>query len=402
VSFDCVSVFARSTDLAERVLAVLAGPAPDPSGPEPGGDHDPYRRTPPPTAPLAPPGVPIVARVDPAALVDVDPGYRVSYERAVGRLEAAGCTTVTIDLDPFLEAGRLLYQGGFLAERHAAVGAFIDAHPGDVDPVVGSIITSARELPATRLAADTDALGHLGARVADLLGDVGACSLVLPTVPFHPTLAEVAADPFGVNARLGIFTNFVNLLDLCAVTVPSDPVDGLPCGVSLIGPAWSDRVQADLARLAGSAAADARDGHAEPDDGWARPALPAVPLAVAGAHLSGQPLNHQLTDRGARLVRTTTTAPVYRLVALATDPPKPGLVRLAEGTGGGAVEVEVWELPPVGFAGFVAALPRPMVIGKVTLADGTSVPGFLCEPEATEGAADITASGGWRAHLAGR
>jgi allophanate hydrolase len=171
--------------------------------------------------------------------------------------------------------------------------------------------------------------------------------------------------------------------------------------VSLIGPAWSDRVQADLARMAGVPPATEADGPS-PDDGWSRPALPAVPLAVAGAHLSGQPLNRQLTDRGARLVRTTTTAPRYRLVALATDPPKPGLVHLADGADGGAIEVEVWELPPVGFAGFVAALPRPMAIGKVALADGTSVPGFLCEPEAVDGATDITASGGWRAYLAGR
>ncbi|HEX7443480.1 MAG TPA: hypothetical protein VF320_06320, partial [Acidimicrobiales bacterium] len=173
-------------------------------------------------------------------------------------------------------------------------------------------------------------------------------------------------------------------------------------GVSLIGPAWSDRVQADLARMAGSPTHVGDPDPSAPDDGWARPALPAVPLAVAGAHLSGQPLNHQLTDRGARLVRTTTTAPVYRMLALATEPPKPGLVRVADGAGGGAVEVEVWELPPAGFAGFVAALPRPMAIGQVTLADGTSVPGFLCEPEAVDGAADITAAGGWRAHLAGR
>ncbi|HEX7442914.1 MAG TPA: allophanate hydrolase, partial [Acidimicrobiales bacterium] len=261
VSFDCVSVFARSLGLAERVLAVLAGPAPDPLAAVSGRRADPFRRVAPPTAPLAPPAVPVVARVDPGALADVDPGYRRSYERAVGRLEAAGCTTVTVDLALFLEAGRLLYQGGFLAERHAAVGGWIDAHPDDVDPVVGPIIAAARGLSATRLAADTDRLGHLAAEVTDRLGAVGACSLVLPTVPFHPTLADVAADPVGVNARLGTFTTFVNLLDLCAVAVPSDPVDGLPCGVSLIGPAWSDRVQADLARLAGSPG-----GIDDPDD----------------------------------------------------------------------------------------------------------------------------------------
>jgi allophanate hydrolase len=395
VSFDCVSVFARSVGLAERALAILAGPAPDPASSGPG--HDPYRRMPPPTAPLGVPSTPVVARAGPGALAGVDPGYQWSYEQAVLRLEAAGCTVVPIDLDPFLEAGRLLYQGGFLAERYAAVGAWMEAHPDDVDPVVGAIIGGARDLPAARLAADTDRLGHLRARAAALLDEAGACSLVLPTAPFHPTLAQVAADPIGVNAQLGLFTNFVNLLDLCAVAVPSASVDGLPCGVSLIGPAWSDRVQADLGRRV---AFDADADGPAPDDAWALPVLPAVLLAVAGAHLSGQPLNGQLTDRGARLVRTTTTAPVYRLMALATEPPKPGLVRVIDGADGGSVEVEVWELPPAGFADFVAALPRPMAIGKVTLVDGTSVPGFLCEPEATVGAADITAAGGWRAHLA--
>jgi len=397
-SFDCVSVFARTVGLAERVLAVLADPATPATG-------DPHRRLPPPDAPLAPPAAPVVGRAGPDALVGVDPGLVAGYESAVARLVAAGCTVVEVDLTPFLEAGRLLYEGAFLAERYAAVGGWIDAHPGDVDPVVGPIITSARDLGASRLAADVDRLGQLSAEVEALLGSSEVCSLVLPTVPTHPTLDEVAADPVGVNAALGRFTTFVNLLDLCAVSV--DPVGGLPCGVSLLGPAWSDRVQADLARLATAPAQGAGadgDGDADDaaaDDAWARPAFPSVLLAVAGAHLSGQPLNHQLTTRGGRLVRTTATAPVYRLVALATEPPKPGLVHVGPGSSGGTVEVEVWEVPPVGFATFVAGLPRPMAIGQVALADGSSVPGFLCEPEAVDGARDITASGGWRAHLAG-
>ena len=393
-SFDCVSVFARSVALAERVLAALAATGP-PLQASDGAD----RRAVPLTAPLGPPAAPVVGRAAPVALVDLDPGRRRSYEAAVDRLERRGCTTVVVDLDPFLEAGRLLYQGAFLAERYDAVGAWVDAHPDDVDPVVGPIISSGAGLPAARLARDTDTLARLAATAAELLASAGACSLVLPTVTHHPTLAEVAADPVGVNARLGVFTHFVNLLDLCAVAVPSEPVDGLPFGVSLIGPAWSDRVQADLARRMEHA--DDAEAPAS-DDTWARPAFPSVRLAVAGAHLSGQPLNRQLTDRGARLVTTTTTAPAYRLYALATEPPKPGLVRVGDGASGAAIEVEVWELPPAGFATFVAALPHPMSIGPVTLADGSEVPGFGCEPAALDGAHDITGSGGWRAHLSGR
>ena len=389
-SFDCVSVFARTVQLAERVLAVLASTGPTGRAPDTAD-----RRPVPATAPLGPPTAPVVGRASPEALGALDPGRLWSYQAAVDRLEQSGCTTVVIDLEPFLAAGRLLYQGAFLAERYDAVGTWVDAHLGEVDPVVGSIISSASELTAAELARDVDRLARLAATASDLLASAGACSLLLPTVTLHPTLAEVAADPMGVNAQLGVFTQFVNLLDMCAVAVPSEPVDGLPFGVSLIGPAWSDRVQADLARRVEGGDASPTD-----DDRWSRPAFPSVRLAVAGAHLSGQPLNHQLTDRGARLVTTTTTAPHYRLFALDTEPPKPGLVREADGTGA-AIEIEVWELPPVGFAAFVATLPHPMAIGPVTLADGTEVSGFGCEPMALDGALDITASGGWRAHLSG-
>jgi allophanate hydrolase len=384
-SFDCVSVFARDVALAERAFAVLAAP----------GLFDEDRRTVPPTAPLGPPATPVVGRASPEALGDLDPGRRQAYDAAVATLERSGCTMVTVDLAEFLEAGRLLYGGAFLAERYAAVGAWVDDHRDEVDPVVGSIIGSAAGLGAARLAADAEHLGRLASRVDDRMASDGICSMVLPTVSDHPTIADVAADPVGTNARLGTFTQFVNLLDLCAVSVPVQPVDGLPFGVSLIGPAWSDRVQASLARRLD------RPTVPSADDVWSRPAFPAVQLVVAGAHLTGQPLNGQLTDRGGRRVRSTATAPCYRLVALHTELPKPGLVRVAARDHGAAIEVEVWELPPVGFASFVAGIPQPMAIGQVELADGTSVPGFLCEPVAVDGARDITAYGGWKAYLQG-
>jgi allophanate hydrolase len=198
---------------------------------------------------------------------------------------------------------------------------------------------------------------------------------VLPTAPGHPTLAEVAADPLGANARLGRFTNSTNLFDQAAVAVPAGEVNGLPFGVMLIGPAFTDERLARIAALL----------------------QPETRLAVVGAHLSGQPLNPQLLALGARLDRTTTTAPVYRLRALATDPPKPGLVHVGEG--GSAIEAEVWRLPAEGLGRLLTTLPRPMALGRVELADGTHVPGFLCEPAALEGAADITAYGGWRAYV---
>jgi allophanate hydrolase len=199
-----------------------------------------------------------------------------------------------------------------------------------------------------------------------------------------------------LNAELGRFTTFLNMLDMCAVAVPAGSVCGLPFGVSCIGPAFSDLVQLDLARRIVGQEPPAADSWRDARRGRLCP--PAVPLAVVGAHLAGQPLNHQLTERGARFLGSARTAECYRLHALATDPPKPGLRRVA--AGGGAVALEIWELPPAGFADFVASVPAPMTIGSVRLDDGTTVPGFLCEPAALEGAPDITVHGGWAAYLA--
>ncbi|MYS21126.1 allophanate hydrolase, partial [Streptomyces sp. DvalAA-14] len=272
----------------------------------------------------------------------------------------------------------LLYAGAFVAERYTAVGAFIDEHAGaaDLDPTVARIITAARDLPAHRLFADREQLAEQSRQAAAELGDADA--LLLPTAPGHPTLAEVAADPVGTNTRLGRFTNSTNLLDLCAVAVPAEEVAGRPFGVMLLGRAHCDDRVAEIAALL----------------------EPPLRLAVVGAHLSGQPLNHQLRALGARLVTTTGTAAVYRLFALDTAPPKPGLVRVAEG--GAAIEAEVWELPAAALGRLIAALPRPMALGTVELADGTGATGFLCEPQALDGARDITAHGGWRAYLGAR
>jgi allophanate hydrolase len=340
-----------------------------------------------------------VAYAGSGALIDLDLGRRRGYEVAVQRLRDRGCQTVEIDLDLFLEAGRLLYQGAFLAERYAAVGPWVDAHLDAVDPVVGPLISAAGSIPASGLAADIDRLGQLAAAAEAQLTTVGADSLILPTAPFHPTLAEVAEDPIGINSRLGRYTTFVNLLDLCALSVPAGRVEGLPFGVSLIGPAWSELVQIDLGRrLDGEPPANDPAGPRPIDQPGIAP--PSLSLVVVGAHLSGQPLNHQLRDRGGRLARTTSTAPLYELYVLETDPPKPGLVRLGADRPGYSIEVEVWDLPPIGFADLVASLPTPMAVGPVTLLDGSQVTGFLCEPVALVGASNITAYGGWRAYLA--
>ncbi len=212
-------------------------------------------------------------------------------------------------------------------------------------------------------------------RAKALAALAGVDALLVPTTTEHPTLAEVAADPVAVNARLGRFTNSTNLFGLAALAVPAGTVAGRPFGVMFLGAPHDDLKLAALADLRRE----------------------RIPIVVVGAHLRGQPLNHELTSRGGRFVSSVSTAASYRLYALDTVPPKPGLVRVA--SGGVPVAAEVWELPATGFGEFVAGIPAPLAIGKLELADGRRVSGFLCEPAATEGAEDISAKGGWLAHL---
>ncbi|WP_020128340.1 allophanate hydrolase [Streptomyces sp. 303MFCol5.2] len=362
-SIDCVTVFARTLPEAERALAHMASPAGRALPLLPARAPGPWRIAVPPLDQLG----------------ELDQGWAAAYEAAVRRLVAAGAEIRSIDLAPFTEAAAMLYEGAFVAERYTAVGAFVDkltAEGGEgLDPTVAGIITRARDIPAHRLYTDTERLTALRTRALAELADSDA--LLLPTTPGHPTLAEVAADPLGANARLGRFTNSTNLFDLAAAAVPAGEVNGLPFGVMLVGPAFTDDRLARIADLL----------------------RPEVYLAVAGAHLTGQPLNPQLLSLGAVLDRTTTTSAVYRLHALRTTPPKPGLVHGGESEGGAAIEVEIWRLPAEGLGTLLAALPRPMTLGSVELADGTRVPGFLCEPGALGDAADITTYGGWRAYL---
>jgi allophanate hydrolase len=345
-SLDCVSIFARTVAEASAALACVSD---QPAAPV---LSLPYRL-----------GVP----TDVGSLA---PGWASAFSAAAARFH--GAELVPIDLAPFLAVAKLLYEGAFVAERYAAVGEFIDAHRSEVDPTVAAIISAARDIPAHKLFRDQEELTRLGAIAAAQLDRVDA--LLVPTTVEHPTIAEVAADPIGVNARLGRFTNFANLLGLAALAIPAGTVDGLPFGVSLVGKGFTDSTLAAIARQ-----------------------LPATAqVAVVGAHLTGQPLNNELVSRGGVLVQQTKTAVAYRLYALDTVPPKPGLVR---DHGGDAVEAEVWELPVAEFGSFVASLPSPMAIGKVELADGAWVPGFTCERHALAGAEEITSFGGWRAFL---
>jgi allophanate hydrolase len=384
-TLDCVTVFARSLDLARRAVAAMAGPdGLDPQatllGDRPRGGW----RLPAGGTGEGGPGeggtVPRIAMPLRGQLDELADGWTDAFDAAVARLRSAGAELVPVDIAALLEASALLYGGAFVAERYAAVGAHIAANSAligkGIDPVVAAIILDSARFTAAELFADAGRLDQLAARAADALA--GFDALLTPTTTAHPTLAEVAADPVGVNSRLGRYTNFANLLDLAAIAIPGGSVRGLPFGIMLTGPAGSDARLAEIA---------------------ARYDQAAVDLLVVGAHLSGQPLNHELLAAGGTLAGPAATAPGYRLFALDTTPPKPGLVRAAHGGAepGASISGEVWRLPATGFARFMAGLAAPMTIGRVSLDDGRDVLGFLCEPAALTGAADITGYGGWLA-----
>lgn len=370
---DCTTVFAASVTDAALVVGVAGG----------------YDATDPWSRPAPVQATPALATVGvPASWPEgfLDDDTAVLFAAALERLAALGHRLVPVDLEPFLAAGRLLYGGPLVAERHVAVGAALAAHPGDADPTVAAIIGDGVRWSACDAYETEYRLAELRRAVAPVFASVDA--LAIPTTPGIATLADVAADPKGANERLGRLTTFVNLLDLACVAVPMGMrSDGVPGGLQLVGPAWSDDALA-------AAAAAFVDEPAPP------PTLPRpveVPLVVVGAHLAGQPLNGQLTERGARLLAATTTAPTYRLYAMADAvPPKPALVRAA--SGGAALAVEVWAMPVDQLGSFLALVPPPLCLGTVELADGSWQKGFLCEPRALDGATEITHHGGWLAY----
>jgi len=399
-SLDCVSVFTadvRDAGLVDDVLTAYdeadaySRRAPGGRSPGAGGAR---AHAPVPPAHALPPVRLGVAR--PEQLQFFGDAESASFHTAaIDRLVSAGAACVEVDIAPLLAAAQLLYAGPWVAERTAALGAFLREQPGAIHPVVRGIVQGGLGVSGVDAFRGMYALQqHLRAAAA-LWEQVDM--LALPTAPTVYRIAEVLAEPIALNSNLGYYTNFVNLLDMSALSLPAGfRTNGTGFGITLIGPAWADRALLALAqryeRAPGAAARPPLD-RAE--------RAPGVKLAVVGAHLGGMPLHWQLAARDARLVATTRTAAHYRLYAMAGQaPPKPALAHVGAGGGGHAIEVEVYELDAGGFGSFVAEVPPPLAIGTVTLADGSSVKGFVAEPRALEGAVDISASGGWRAYLA--
>jgi allophanate hydrolase len=380
-TLDCVSILASNCLDAHKVWSAAKGFDPrDPFSREPraGEDAAPWLNAP------FHFGVPRTEQLE----FFGDEEAKALYAKALSRIEQIGGQRVEIDFLTFRNAAELLYEGPWVAERLAAIQFFVQNHSTEMNPVVRGIIAGGNRFTAVDTFQAEYRLLALRRDAAKQWATMDV--LVLPTTGTIYTHEQVAADPVKMNTNLGYYTNFVNLMDLAAVAAPAGfRSNGLPFGISFIGPAFSDEALLALAhRYLGEQA----------------PLLDRTPgcanLAVAGAHLSGQPLNPQLTQRGARLKKTCRTAPGYRLYALAGgNPAKPGLARDDEFQGPG-IEVEVWTIPEDQFGSFTAEVPKPLAIGNVTLDSGESVKSFICEPYALAGSTEITQFGGWRAYLA--
>jgi allophanate hydrolase len=392
-TLDCVSVFALTTDDAMIALKAMAGP----------DGADPFSRNRPLAEMTAFPrplrlGIPCSGQL----IFFGDRASERAYGEALARWTGLGARLVEFDLEPFYETARLLYEGPWVAERYLVVRDLLASAPDSIHPVTREIIAAGARRSAAETFAALYRLQALRRTAERAFNQIDA--LVLPTAPTVYTTAQVLADPIELNSRLGTYTNFVNLLDLCGLALPAAMrPDGIPFGITLLAPAGHDALLASIGRVF----------HADTQlkigaKGMMQPPLAAlpvsanndeIPIAVVGAHLSGMVLNVELQALGGRFLEQTVTTPDYKLYALATAPPKPGMLRVEAGKGS-PIELEIWALSPSAFGKFVAAIPPPLSIGTIRLSDGRGVKGFLAEPTALAGARDISCFGGWRAFVA--
>jgi allophanate hydrolase len=392
-TLDCISVFSLTVDDAMTALSVMAGP----------DGADPFSRTRPLAEVTAFPahlrlGIPRNGQL----IFFGDKAAEKAHGEALQRWSSLGATLVEFDLEPFYETARLLYEGPWVAERYLVIRNMLASSPDSIHPVTREITAAGARLTA----ADTfAALYRLQAlrRIAER-AFTNLDAVVLPTAPTAYSTAQVLANPIELNSRLGTYTNFVNLLDLCGLALPAAMrPDGIPFGITLLAPAGHDAQLASIGRVF----------HADTKlkmgaKGLTQPQLAALPsgvngdeiaIAVVGAHLSGMALNGELKTLGGRLLEEAVTAPDYTLYALSTTPPKPGMLRVEAGKGS-SIELELWALSAAAFGKFVAAIPPPLSIGTIRLTDGRDVKGFIVEPAAINGARDISRFGGWRAFMA--
>jgi allophanate hydrolase len=389
-TLDCVSIFALTVEDADEIATIAGGY----------DASDPYSRTFPASSPTP---APLRLAVPDRPEFFGDDQAEAAFTQAAESWRSLGAEIVPIDFVPFAQLAALLYEGPWVAERYAVVAPLLERDPEAVLPVLRSILSTAGKFTAV----DTFRYEYRRAALARSINDAlaGFTALLVPTTPSIYTIAQLMDDPVQLNSRLGTYTNFTNLADLSALALPASfRKDGLPAGITLIARAWQDRALAELGKRWQQHAslplgATGRSQSIIAKEARAAPATTTIRLAVVGAHLTGMPLNHQLTSRDSVFVERCRTTASYQLYALAnTTPPKPGLVKAM--TTGAPIEVELWDVPVERFGSFVAEIPSPLGIGSLELEDGRIVKGFICEPIGLQGARDITSFGGWRAYLA--
>lgn len=387
-SQDVVSIFALNAQDGYTVFDVAAQP----------DATDDFSRQETILTPPAWPAKPVIGIPDAKSLLfNHDTEAELNFKETVKHLKSLGFEIKEINFQPWLETAKLLYGGAWVAERYAAIETFFDANESLLDPTVGNIIAGARKLSAADAYKGSYAL-QKAQNDTQAIWKMVDC-LLTPTTPTVFSIKDVEADPIGLNSMLGTYTNFMNLLDYAAVAMPTGfRADKMPTGITLFAPAGSDRKLLQLT--------DELQPHFVDTAGANKTPLPVtnpsffqltdtIPLAVVGAHLTGFPLNTQLIERGAQLLKTTQTAPKYRFFELAGGPIlKPGLVK--DDAKGGSIEVEVWAMPKHHLGSFLALIPSPLGLGKVELIEGDQVVGFICEPYVLEGATEITHTGGWQ------
>jgi len=396
-TLDCVSILSLTVDDAVTALAAMAGPdAADPfSRDRPLGEITPQ------PSPLRL-GIPRTGQL----IFFGDKASEAAYGDVLKRWTALGASLVEFDMEPFYETARLLYEGPWVAERYLVIRNLLASSPDSIHPVTREITAAGARLTAAETFSALYRLQALRGVAERAFANFDA--IVLPTAPTAYTTAQVLANPIELNSRLGTFTNFVNLLDLCGLALPAAMrADGIPFGITLLAPAGQDALLASIGRIF-HADTGLAIGARSLAKVLAQPPLAPLParaeaeeiaIAVVGAHLSGMVLNGELKALGGRLLEAAVTAPDYKLYALDTTPPKPGMLRVEAGKGS-AIELEVWALSPASFGQFVAAVPPPLSIGTIRLADGRGVKGFIVEAAALNDARDISSFGGWRAYIA--
>jgi len=388
---DCVSIFARTVAVAAQVLQVCMGY----------DEADPYSRQ----VAMASQPLPAHFRFGVPNELEFfgDTLAEEAFQNSIAQLNALGGQAVTIDYAPLTQAAAMLYESALVSQRYAAIQEFFDAHEDAVIEPVRSIVVKGRQYSAADYIRADIEVQRLRLVAESMWQDIDV--LLVPTAPTHYTIAQMQADPVRLNRNLGQYTNFVNLFDYAALSVPSlIRADGLPFGITLIGRSGSDWQLADLGQryhhASGLCLGATSNTLPAPQNIPGLQAPTTVRVAVVGAHLSGMPMNWQLIERGARLVGSAHTSPDYRFYALPdSHPPKPGLLRVAPGQGA-QIALEIWEMPAAHYGSFVALIPAPLGIGTLLLADGTQVQGFVCEAQALGAAIDITHLGGWRAYIA--